>query len=120
MTEHDSRWMYRQMIDAMVISCAGAGQVSAGRVRVGVWNDNADAASDVSPHQAVMNRVLASLNDDQREAVAILFAEEYASGVYNALQVLTAAECAPFAEGYDGDPCDDFLGRLDGWEWPIG
>ena len=118
MTEHDSRWMYRQMIDAMVVSCAGAGQVSAERVRIGVWNDNADEVPDVAPHQVVMNRVLSSLSHEQRQAVAILFAEEYASGVYNALQVLHAADCEPFSEGYDGEPCDDFLGRLDGWEWP--
>ena len=41
------RWMYRQMIDAMVVSCAGQGQISAQRVRVGVWNDNAHEIAEV-------------------------------------------------------------------------
>lgn len=120
MTEHDPRWLYRQMIDAMVVSCAGSGQVSAERVRVGVWNANAAEVADVDPHQTRMNEILGSLAPEQREALAVLFAEEYASGVFNTLQVLTAADCEPFTEGYDGDPSDDFLGRLDGWQWPQG
>lgn len=120
MTEHDPRWMYRQMIDAMVVTCAGAGQVSAERVRVGVWNTNATEVADVDPSQLAMNQILAVLSPDQRAALAALFAEEYTSGIYNALQVLRAAECEPFHQGYDGDPSDDFLGRLDGWEWPEG
>lgn len=116
--EHDPRWMYRQMIDAMVVSCAGPGQVSAERVRVGVWNPDAADAPEVDTNQTTMNAILASLTIEQREALAALFAEEYASGVYNAIQVLTAAELEPFRQGYDGEPVDDFLGRLDGWEWP--
>lgn len=119
MTNDDPRWMYRQMIDAMVVSCAAAGQVSAERVRVGVWNDNADEPDAIDPNQVTMNEILAALAPAQREALAVLFAEEFTSGVYNALQVLTAAELDPFREGYDGDPSDDFLGRLDGWEWPV-
>ena len=109
MSEHDPRWMYRQVIDAMVVSCAGAGQVSAERVRVGVCDAN----------QVTMNALLSMLPPEHREALAVLFAEEYASGVYNALQVLRAAELQPFHEGYEGDPSDDFLGRLDGWDWPV-
>lgn len=118
MTE-DPRWLYRQMIDAMVVSCAtGQGQVSARRVRVGVWNANADAIADVDPAQQAMNSLLGSLTEAQRDALAVLFAEEYASGMFNALEVLHAAQCAPFDRGYDGDPSDDFLGRMDGWTWP--
>ena len=117
MTDHDPRWLYRQVIDAMVVSCAGAGQVSAERVRVGVWNANAD--SDTDANQVTMNTLLAALPPEHRQALATLFAEEFASGVYNALQVLTAADMQPFHEGYDGDPSDDFLGRLDGWAWPV-
>ena len=117
MSEHDPRWMYRQVIDAMVVSCAGAGQVSAERVRVGVWNPNADPDTDAN--QVTMNALLSMLPPEHREALAVLFAEEYASGVYNALQVLRAAELQPFHEGYEGDPSDDFLGRLDGWDWPV-
>lgn len=116
MTEHDSRWLYRQVIDALVVACAGAGQVSAERVRVGVWNVNADVDTDAN--QVTMNTLLGVLAPEHREALAALFAEEFTSGVYNALQVLKAAELAPFHAGYEGDPSDDFLGRLDGWDWP--
>ena len=117
MTEHDSRWMYRQTIDAMVVACLqGQGQVSAERIRVGVWNPNADAETD--PNQVTMNDVLRALEERHREALAALFAEEFASGMFNALTVLTAARIEPFHEGYEGDPSDDFLGRIDGSQWP--
>jgi hypothetical protein len=116
MTEHDPRWMYRQMIDAMVVCCSGPGQVSAERIRIGVWNENA-AADDV--RQTALNRLVTSLDADQREALAVVMAEEFASGMFNALEVLQAAQLAPFEVGYEGDPSDDFLGRLDGWEWPV-
>lgn len=117
MTDHDPRWMYRQMIDAMVVSCSAAGQVSAERVRVGVWN--ADALPD-DVAQTTLNTLLAGMTADQREALAVVMAEEFASGVFNTLEVLQAAQLHPFLEGYDGDPSDDFLGRLDGWDWPEG
>ncbi len=115
MSEHDSRWMYRQVIDDMVVSCSGAGQVSAERIRVGVWNDNA-APDDL--RQTALNRLVAGLDADQRDALAVVLAEEFASGMFNALEVLQAAQLEPFRVGYDGDPSDDFLGRLDGWSWP--
>lgn len=115
----DPRWLYRQMIDAMVVSCAtGQGQVSAQRIRLGVWNANAHEIADVDPSQQAMNVLLGSLSESQREALAVLFAEEYVSGMFNALEVLHAARCVPFDEGYGGVPSDDFLGRMDGWTWP--
>lgn len=114
----DTRWLYRQIIDALVVSCADAGQVSAQRVRVGVWNSNAEESPDAAPDQHAMNVLLASLSNDQREVLASVFAEEFASGIFNALEVLHAARLAGFESGYDGHPSDDFLGRMDGWEWP--
>lgn len=114
----DPRWLYRQIIDAMVVSCSDAGQVSAQRVRAGVWNTNAEESPDTPAEQHHMNVLLASLSTQQRDALATLFAEEFASGMFNALEVLHAARLTGFAAGYDGDPSDDFLGRLDGWEWP--
>lgn len=118
MTE-DPRWLYRQMIDAMVLACAqGQGQVSAERVRVGVWNANAAEVADVDPSQLAMNTLLAGLAAEQREVLAVRFAEEFASGMFNALEVLHAADLGPFHAGYEGNPSDDFLGRMDGWEWP--
>lgn len=116
----DPRWLYRQMIDAMVVSCLEAqGQVSAQRIRSGVWNANAEEVPETaSPEQHLMNALLASLSLAQREALAVLFAEEFSSGMFNALEVLYAARLAPFTEGYEGNPSDDFLGRMDGWVWP--
>lgn len=114
----DPRWLYRQIIDAMVVSCADAGQISAQRVRAGVWNSNAEESPDAPLEQHAMNVLLASLTEQQREALAALFAEEFASGVFNALEVLHAARLAGFETGYDGNPSDDFLDRMDGSPWP--
>ena len=114
----DPRWMYRQIVDAMVVACADAGQVSAQRVRAGVWNSNAEQAPDAPVEQHEMNVLLAGLAAEQRESLAALFAEEFASGMFNALEVLHAARLAGFESGYDGAPSDDFLGRMDGWDWP--
>ncbi len=118
MTE-DSRWLYRQMIDAMVLACAqGPGQVSAERIRVGVWNANAEEVADADPSQHAMNTLLAALTPEQRDVLAGRLAEEFASGVFNALEVLHAADLTPFDEGYEGNPSDDFLARMDAWQWP--
>ena len=62
--------------------------------------------------------LIAHLDEREREVLAALFVEEYSSGIFNALHVLHAARLAPFDEGYDGEPSDDFLGRMDGWDWP--
>ena len=80
----------------------------------------AEAQRDARPTQADLQNALAdkAKAEAQRDALAVLFAEEYASGMFNALEVLHAAQCAPFDRGYDGDPSDDFLGRMDGWTWP--
>ena len=75
----DPRWLYRQMIDAMVVSCAqGQGQISAQRVRVGVWNDNADEIADVinevsaamSPEELVAMNVESSVDQRNTEDIA--------------------------------------------------
>ena len=65
-----------------------------------------------------MNVLLGALTADQRAALAALFAEEFASGVYNVLQVLQAARISPFHEGVGGTASDNFLDRLEEWEWP--
>lgn len=117
----DPQWLYRQMIDAMAVTCIqGEGQVSAQRVRVGVWNVNAHEIEDVDPSQQAMNDLIAGLGEAQRVTLAAMIAEEFSSGVFHALRVLHAAQLHPFEDGYDGTPGDDFLGRLEGWEWPTG
>jgi len=112
----DDRFLYRTVIDALVVQCRdGQGQVSAHRVRAGVWNENAEAVDDASPDQHEMNVLLAGLTEEQRQALAVLFAEEFSSGVYNALQVLEFARVVPFDAG---TAADHFLDRMDDWSWP--
>lgn len=115
----DDRSLYRAVIDTLVAQCRdGQGQVSARRVVAGVWNENAEAVADAAPGQHEMNVLLAALTPEQRAALAVLFAEEFASGVYNALQVLETAGIAPFAAGAGAAASDVFLDRLDDWAWP--
>ncbi len=115
----DPRWLYRQIIDAMVVECAqGQGQVSAHRVRAGVWNVDAEEDPDSLPDQHTINQILRKLDSQERELLARLIADEFSSGVFNALNVLHVAAVAPFQLGYDGTPTDDFLGRLEGLDWP--
>lgn len=111
--------LYRTLIDALVVQCnEGQGQVSARRIQAGVWNENADEpAGETLPEQHAMNLLLGALTPEQREVLAALFVEEFQSGVYNALLVLEAAKIAPFS---DGTPTDNFLDRLDAWQWPVG
>lgn len=117
----DDRTLYRTVIDALVVQCRdGQGQVSARRVVAGVWNENAELVDDAEPDQHAMNLLLGALTPEQRAVLAQLFAEEFASGVYNALQVLEAARIDPFAEGVAGTASDNFLDRMDDWEWPAG
>nr|NLI49262.1 hypothetical protein [Propionibacterium sp.] len=115
----DERIVYRAVIDTLVAQCrTGQGQVSARRVVAGVWNENAEVVTDAAPGQHEMNLLLAALTPDQRAVLAALFAEEFASGVYNALQVLETAGIAPFVPEAGPTASDAFLDRLDDWEWP--
>ncbi len=115
----EDRVLYRTVIDALVVQCRdGQGQVSAHRVLAGVWNENAEVVEDAAPDQHAMNVVLAALAPEQREALALLFAEEFQSGVYNALHVLEMARIAPFLDESGAIASDHFLDRLDDWEWP--
>jgi hypothetical protein len=40
------------------------------------------------------------------------------TGVFETLKALEEFQIAPFVDGYEGSPYHDFIGRLDGWEWP--
>lgn len=115
----DDHLLYRTVIDALVVQCRdGQGQVSARRVLTGVWNENAELVDDAAPAQHGMNVLLESLTPEQRAVLSGLFAEEFQSGVYNVLQVLEAAHIVPFDAGVAGTASDNFLDRMDDWEWP--
>ncbi|HSE45254.1 MAG TPA: DUF6547 family protein [Gemmatimonadales bacterium] len=110
---------YREVIDRLMHACReGQGQISSLRVRRGVWNSNADQKPADMPDQAEMNALLSRLPSADRELLAGFFAEEFVSGVHEALVVLHEAQIAPFDDGYEGTPFHDFVGRLDAWPWP--
>jgi hypothetical protein len=110
---------YRDMIDALVISCKeGQGQIGARRVREGVWNKS--ARPDYIPDQHQINLLLARLSAADREIIAGMLSEAVVTGVFETLKVLEEFEIEPFQDGYEGSPYHDFIGRLDDWSWPEG
>ena len=109
--------VYRAFIDELVEMCRkGQGQIGARRARQGLWNPNATAES--LPEQHAMNVLLRSLDASQREVLAEMLADEVVTGVFETLEALEKFEIAPFEDGYEGSAFHDFIGRLDGWEWP--
>jgi exonuclease III len=118
MAEHRSL-EYRQAIDAMVDDClTGQGQTGPRRVRTGVWNTAAGDASIDMPDQTEMNRLLADLSTEQREVLSAMLAQEFVSGIHQALVAFHECGIEPFEDGYEGTPFHDFVGRLNGWRWP--
>jgi hypothetical protein len=48
---------------------------------------------------------------------AVLFTAE-TTGPGRPLKALEEFQIAPFESGYEGSPFNDFIGRLDDWQWP--
>jgi hypothetical protein len=110
--------IYREIIDELVRSCHdGQGQIGARRARDGVWNKNASARS--LPDQHEVNLLLKRMTSADREVLARLLAEQVETGVFETLRVLEQFEVKPFLDGYEGSPFNDFIGRLNGWKWPV-
>jgi len=109
---------YRELIDELVRVCREwQGQVGADRARLGIWN--ASATPDFLPDQHEINVFLKRLDASEREILAKMLEEQVEVGIFEALKVLEEFEVAPFEEGYEGSPYNDFIGRLAGdWEWP--
>jgi len=118
MTSSTKPKLYRDFIDEVVEMChTGQGQIRAERVREGVWNSNASARR--FPDQHRVNLLLARLAQDDRETIATMLAEAVQQGVFETLKALENFEIAPFQEGYEGSPYNDFIGRLSNeWAWP--
>jgi hypothetical protein len=109
--------VYRDLIDHLVDVCHhGQGQIGARRARAGVWH--AQATAELLPDQHEVNLLLARLPASDREILARLMAKEVELGVFETLKALEQFGVAPFESGYEGSAFDDFVGRLDGWEWP--
>ncbi len=113
----DDSQRYRTLIDQLVHDCReGQGQIAAERARAGVWNRNASPRK--LPDQHEINVLLKALKPQQREVLARMLAQEFVSGVHQALATLHDADMPPFDKAYEGTPYHDFIGRLDGWQWP--
>jgi hypothetical protein len=109
--------LYRQVIDELVRACQeGQGQLAAKRARKGIWNQNATA--DYIPEQHAINLLLERMPAADREILAGMLSDQVVTGVFEALKVFEQFEIEPFQDGYEGNPFNDFIGRLSDWEWP--
>ena len=109
--------IYRRFIDSLVDMCHnGQGQISANRVMKGIWNPN--ATPGYIPEQHKINLLLQRLSISEREVLAELLSYEVVAGVFETLKALEEFEIPPFESGYEGSPFNDFIGRLDDWDWP--
>jgi hypothetical protein len=117
MSEQEKPRIYREIIDALVQVCKnGQGQIGVRRARDGVWNQN--ATRDFIPDQYEINRLLERMSMDDREILAGMLAHEVEVGVFETLKVLEQFQIEPFQDGYEGSPFNDFIGRLNDWQWP--
>lgn len=109
--------VYRDVIDELVHMCrAGQGQMGARRAREGLWNRSATAERFADQHE--FNLLLARMPVEDREILARMLVGEVVRGVFESLKALEQFGVSPFVDGYEGSPFHDFIGRLDGWEWP--
>ncbi len=105
--------IYRDAIDSLVQMCRdGQGQIGARRARAGVWIEYA------TPEIDAINLLFARMSQADREVLAKLLASEVVTGVFETLKVLEEYQISPFENGYEGSPFNDFIGRLDDWDWP--
>jgi len=110
--------IYRDVIDALVQVCKeGQGQIGAERARAGLWNRNATA--DFIPEHHEINLLLQRMSVADREIIAGILTHQVEVGIFETLKVLEEFEVAPFENGYEGSPYNDFIGRLANWKWPV-
>ncbi|HVS35283.1 MAG TPA: DUF6547 family protein [Gemmataceae bacterium] len=84
--------------------------------RDGVWNQN--ATTDYLSDQHEINVLISRMSAADREVLAKMLASEVVTGVFETLKVLEQFKVPPFEDGYEGSPFNDFIGRLDDWQWP--
>jgi len=117
MTKTEKPQIYRDVIDHLVDVCRnGQGQIAARRVRAAVWNANASAEFLHDQHE--INLFLGRMAATDRDILAQLLAKEVELGVFESLKALEQFAIKPFESGYEGSSYNDFVGRLNGWEWP--
>lgn len=117
MSSENKPEIYRKFIDSMVDMCRnGQGQIGANRVASGIWKKNANA--NYIPEQHKINLLIQRLSLTEREVLAELLSDAVVTGVFETLNALETFQISPFESGYEGSPFNDFIGRLDDWEWP--
>jgi len=117
MSEESDTATYKRVIDRLVEDChEGQGQIGADRARRGVWNPSAESTG--LEDQMAINDLLARLQGADRGVLASMLEQEFVSGVHQALVSLHELGVSPFDKAYEGSPFHDFVGRLDGWQWP--
>ena len=84
----------------------------------GVWIQAANDRPDDMPEEHRINMLLAGMEQADREVLARMLASAFEDGVFITLRVLHDHSIAPFDDGYEGTPFNDFVGRLNDWPWP--
>lgn len=107
---------YRSFIDRLVEQCRNG--LYERKLATGVWNLN--ATTEIVPEDHRVNLLLADLSPEQRHDLARILTEAHVTGVFDVLVALYEESVPPFDKGYEGDPFNDFMGRMTGWEWPEG
>lgn len=105
---------YRELIDVFVEQCRE--ELTSVNVRAGVWHPNANPKTMPEEHER--NLLLQSLSPSQRETLVEILTREDRAGVSRALTHLSERGIKPFDAAYEGTPSEDFLRRLEGWQWP--
>ena len=72
----------------------------------------------IGEQQTRFNELLRRLSPADRGSVAEMLELAFQGGVFETLKALEEAGIEPFQEGYEGSPHEDFIGRLNGWQWP--
>ena len=109
--------LYQKFIDSLVDMCHnGQGQIGSNRALKGIWNSN--ATSEYIPEQHKINLLLERLSISDRQVLAKLLSDAVETGVFETLKALEEFQISPFESGYEGSPFNDFIGRLNDWDWP--
>ena len=115
---------YRAIIDQLAEHSKVS--VTANRVRGGAPFPETMVCN---PGPSAINALQAALTPEHRETLAQMLVSERTGGVHDALVTLEWwASTGEVAATFRGEPIDldryegphsDFVGRLEGWEWPV-
>lgn len=125
MTDEDETRLYRKIIDELVHACrAGQGHLQGSGAGVELpKNRKREFETELAARWDLTSRLSQPgdvvLTAADREVLAIMLQGAFESGVHCTLGQLHWHKVKPFEKAYEGLPFNDFIGRLDGWEWPV-